>query len=272
MENDATVARAALGRGRRRRASCRWCSSPTAPCWCSPRSRELAEKLGHADARAEAVLRSHRRRRRTGRTRGARCTARRRGCARSSSSGARPAGRRARARTSRTISAFPAASPAPISRAARRRRPSASAPRSSRRRRRCEIRREDPYRKVILSDGSELTGYAVLIAPGMEVRRLEADGHRAAARRGRVLRRGAHRGGDLSRPRRDRRRRRELGGPGRDVLLAPRAQGHDARARARPRGRHVALSRRPHRRGAERRGAREHVAWPARAATAGSRR
>jgi thioredoxin reductase (NADPH) len=39
-----------------------------------------------------------------------------------------------------------------------------------------EIRREDPYRKVILSDGSELTGYAVLITPGMEVRRLEAEG------------------------------------------------------------------------------------------------
>jgi thioredoxin reductase (NADPH) len=39
-----------------------------------------------------------------------------------------------------------------------------------------EIRREDPYRKVILADGSELTGYAILIAPGMEVRRLEADG------------------------------------------------------------------------------------------------
>jgi thioredoxin reductase (NADPH) len=39
-----------------------------------------------------------------------------------------------------------------------------------------EIRREDPYRKVILADGSELTGYAVLIATGMEVRRLEAEG------------------------------------------------------------------------------------------------
>jgi thioredoxin reductase (NADPH) len=38
------------------------------------------------------------------------------------------------------------------------------------------IRREDPYRKVILSDGSELTGYALLIATGMEVRRLPADG------------------------------------------------------------------------------------------------
>jgi thioredoxin reductase (NADPH) len=39
-----------------------------------------------------------------------------------------------------------------------------------------EIRRDDPYRKVILDDGSELTGYAILIAPGMEVRRLEAPG------------------------------------------------------------------------------------------------
>jgi len=39
-----------------------------------------------------------------------------------------------------------------------------------------EIRREDPYRKVILGDGTELTGYAVLISPGMEVRRLAAAG------------------------------------------------------------------------------------------------
>jgi len=39
-----------------------------------------------------------------------------------------------------------------------------------------QIRREDPYRKVVLSDGSELAAYAVLIAPGMEVRRLETEG------------------------------------------------------------------------------------------------
>jgi thioredoxin reductase (NADPH) len=38
------------------------------------------------------------------------------------------------------------------------------------------IEREDPYRKVILSDGSVLIGYAVLVAPGMEVRQLEAPG------------------------------------------------------------------------------------------------
>jgi thioredoxin reductase (NADPH) len=39
-----------------------------------------------------------------------------------------------------------------------------------------EIRREDPYRKVILADGSELASYALLIAPGMEVRRLPGEG------------------------------------------------------------------------------------------------
>jgi thioredoxin reductase (NADPH) len=38
------------------------------------------------------------------------------------------------------------------------------------------IVRDDPYRKVILNDGTELTGYAILIASGMKVRELEADG------------------------------------------------------------------------------------------------
>jgi len=39
-----------------------------------------------------------------------------------------------------------------------------------------EIRRRDPYRIPILSDGSELPARAVVIASGMEVRRLEAPG------------------------------------------------------------------------------------------------
>ena len=39
-----------------------------------------------------------------------------------------------------------------------------------------EIRRHDPYRITILSDGSELPSYAVLIASGMEVRQLQAPG------------------------------------------------------------------------------------------------
>jgi thioredoxin reductase (NADPH) len=39
-----------------------------------------------------------------------------------------------------------------------------------------EIRRDDPYRTVLLSDGSELRCYAVLIATGMDVRQLDAAG------------------------------------------------------------------------------------------------
>lgn len=39
-----------------------------------------------------------------------------------------------------------------------------------------KIRREDPYRFVLLSDGTEVSGHAVLIATGVSVRRLEAPG------------------------------------------------------------------------------------------------
>jgi thioredoxin reductase (NADPH) len=39
-----------------------------------------------------------------------------------------------------------------------------------------EIRRNDPYRTVRLADGSELSCYAVIIASGMEVRRLDVPG------------------------------------------------------------------------------------------------
>jgi thioredoxin reductase (NADPH) len=42
-----------------------------------------------------------------------------------------------------------------------------------------EIRRDDPYRTVKLADGTELCSFAVLIASGMEVRRLEAPGMEA---------------------------------------------------------------------------------------------
>jgi thioredoxin reductase (NADPH) len=39
-----------------------------------------------------------------------------------------------------------------------------------------EIRRKDPYRIAVLTDGSELPTHAIVIASGMEVRRLEAPG------------------------------------------------------------------------------------------------
>ncbi len=39
-----------------------------------------------------------------------------------------------------------------------------------------EVKLEDPYRHVVLSDGSEISGRAILIATGVKVRRLEAPG------------------------------------------------------------------------------------------------
>ena len=39
-----------------------------------------------------------------------------------------------------------------------------------------EIRRDDPYRVVKLTDGSELSSKAIILAPGMEVRRLDVPG------------------------------------------------------------------------------------------------
>jgi thioredoxin reductase (NADPH) len=44
-----------------------------------------------------------------------------------------------------------------------------------------DVRRNDPYRVVKLADGSELSCYAVLVASGMEVRRLNVDGIEALA-------------------------------------------------------------------------------------------
>ncbi len=38
------------------------------------------------------------------------------------------------------------------------------------------VKCDEPYRKVVFADGAELAGYALLIATGMEVRRLGADG------------------------------------------------------------------------------------------------
>ena len=39
-----------------------------------------------------------------------------------------------------------------------------------------EIRRNDPYRTAVLADGSEIPAYAILVAPGMQVRQLDAPG------------------------------------------------------------------------------------------------
>jgi hypothetical protein len=38
------------------------------------------------------------------------------------------------------------------------------------------IEREDPYRSVILRNGPKISAYTILIATGMEVKKLEASG------------------------------------------------------------------------------------------------
>ena len=187
-----------------------------------------------------------------------RCTAPRKGCARSSSSDALRAARRGPARRSRTTSASRAASPAPTSRAARPDQAKRFGAEIITAQEVVEIRREDPYRKVILGDGSELTGYALLIAPGMEVRQLPAEGIEP------LLGAGVYYGSSLTEAATYR---------GQDVIVVGGAnsagqgamffspagpQGHDPRARTRPSGRDVELPRGPHSRDAERRSAGEH--------------
>ena len=185
-----------------------------------------------ADAGDPAVLRRDRDRRRTGRTGERRV--RRVGRAAHGARRVAGAGRTGRHQLAdRELSRVSRrASPAPISRSARPRRRGASAPSCSRGRRssRCAARIRIAW--CVLADGTELTAYCVVITTGMSARTLDVPGARAAAGRRRLLRRGDDRGGALPRQGRLRRRRRELGGAGRAVLLALRAPRDDARARA----------------------------------------
>ena len=116
------------------------------------------------------------------------------------------------------------------------------------------LRVDDPYRIVVLADGSELSCYAVVVATGVSVRKLEVPGAEqvtgAGVYYGAALTEAAHYRGS----RRDRRRRRELGRAGRDVLLPLRAAGDDARARAVARRVDVALPGRSDRGHAQHRG------------------
>ena len=122
-----------------------------------------------------------------------RCTARRRGCAPRSSSARRPAGRPARAPASRTTSASPTGSAAPICRIAR----------STQARRlgaemvlARSVEALEPrgcVHAVRFDDGSEIEARAVVVATGVSYRLLEAPGPRRADRARRVLRRGGER-------------------------------------------------------------------------------
>ena len=113
-----------------------------------------------------------------------RCTARPRGCRPSSSSARRRAGKRARARRSRTTSGSRRASPAPTSRTAPSRRRAASAPRWCSPATSSGFETRGPVRAVCFGDGSEIEARAVLVATGVSYRLLEAPGLDELAGRG----------------------------------------------------------------------------------------
>ena len=168
-----------------------------------------------------------------------RCTAPRRGCARSSSSGRRRAARRARRRGSRTTSASPRASPGTSSPAGRCSRRAGSAPRSlsrarspastpdargaSGRRRRAAGADDHPRLRCLLAAARDR-------------------GLRPAGRQGHLLRRRPQRGAERARARHPHHRRRQLGRAGGDVLLDPRAQRDHPLPRRQPREEHVAAT------------------------------
>ena len=137
-------------------ASCRSCSSPTGTSMVQPTTRELAERLGMQTRANRAVLRSRRRRRRTGRTR-RRGVRRVGGSAHDSRRAQRPRRTGGHELEDRELSRLPERRERRRSRAAR-----DDAGEALRRRdphgagRRVAIGRDDPYRTVTFSDGSEL--------------------------------------------------------------------------------------------------------------------
>ena len=154
--------------------SCRWCSSPTAPAVGAHPPR--AGREGRAATRAAAdVLRPGRDRRRAGRA-GGRGLRRVGGAPDGARRAEAPGGQAGTSSRIENYLGFPAVSGADLARARGRAGRRFGAEILSRRR--CEIAARDPYRKVVLADGTELA----LRAPdrdGRSVRRSIA-GHRAA--------------------------------------------------------------------------------------------
>ena len=96
-------------------------------------------------------------------------------------------------------------------------------------------------RVVKFGDGTEIAAHSVVLATGVSYRALDAAGRRGPDRPRRLLRLGLDRGAHLPWPGRLHRRRRELRGPGRGVLLPAREDRDAAGARAVARGVDVVL-------------------------------
>ncbi len=98
-----------------------------------------------------------------------------------------------------------------------------------------------PAKKLRLSDGGSINAKSVILATGVSYRQLVGSRLHRDDRRGRLLRRGAHRGRGLQGPGRVRGRRRELGRPVGRLPVAVRPFGDHAGARPLARGVDVVL-------------------------------
>ncbi len=101
-------------------------------------------------------------------------------------------------------------------------------------------------RVVEFGDGTSIAAHSVILATGRVLPDARGAGPGRLRQHRRLLRLGGHRGAQLRRSGRLRGRRRQLGRPGRDVLLPLRRPGAPVHPRRRPRPFHVAL---PHRAG-----------------------
>ena len=234
VETDAAARRAAERGGRRRRAPAGAGLPGRHGARGARRHLEIAQRVGLRTRVGLAVLRPGRGRRRAGGARGG--GLRRVGGPAHGAGRARGARRAGRAELAhRELPRLPGrASAAPTSRAGRAPRPSASAPRSSPCSEVVGLEERGPARVVRLAGGGELAAHAILIATGVDYRRLDVPGRRAADRRGRLLRRLARGGARLPGRAGVRRRRGELGRPGGGVLRPVRQPGDHPLPRRRP--------------------------------------
>ena len=103
------------------------------------------------------------------------------------------------------------------------------------------VRVDGPYRFLKLANGAELSCHALLVATGVQWRKLDAPGVERLNRRGHLLRRGNDRSNVDEGRGRLRCRRREQCGTSRDALFEVRAASRHARARLVARGFDVAI-------------------------------
>ena len=120
------------------------------------------------------------------------------------------------------------------------------------------LREQAGHLVVGLADGTEVAGRAVIVATGARYRRLDVDRLAEFECKGVYYAATAMEARECATVPGRRRRRRQLGRPGRGVPRRIGKSGHRRHPRVRPEREHVPLPRRPHRRPRADRGARQH--------------